>query len=515
MFERSGVTDRDGVLNRRWGIAPTIAFGINEPDSVSLSLLHQQEHDKPEVGIPFLFGAPANVPRNSDFGLDSDHFKTTVDVATLAARHEFSDDYSVTNTFRAAVYTFDNHRSFPNFGAEVITPGEPLSQISTGRDDPWSSGTQRDITDQLYFHAHFDTGFVTQDVTVGLEWGRETNDLARYGNPFNKNNGWIPFTPLLNPDPTQTIPGGNLPVTSAQHTAGRTEAAYLTDTIHIGQYVDLIGGARYDRFAATFTQNTLPTKTAAEIDTNFGRTDNITSPRVALVVKPTQDMSFYFSYGTSFDPSAEALSLSAGTASIGPVKADTYEVGAKTDWLDGKLTATAALFRTEVQNAQNNDPERPGVVVLAGNQRVDGLEVGVTGHITDDWEILAGFTYLDPKTVFSLVANATGKLLVNAARAQANLWTEYSIDDHWEVGTGGNFLGRRYADLQNTASIPSYFIWNGMVEYKVNENYSLQMNVTNIADKTYYDNSYYSSASENHVTPGAGRTFTFLASAHF
>jgi catecholate siderophore receptor len=514
MFERSEVTDRDGVLNRRWGIAPSVAFGINEPNSVALSYLHQQEHDRPEVGIPFLFGAPAAVPRNADFGLTSDHFKTTVDVATLAAKHEFNDDYSITNTFRAGIYTFDNHRSFPNFGQEIITPGEPLSQITTGHDDPYSSGTQRNLTDQLDFKAHFETGFVSHDLTVGLEWDRETNDLARYGNPFNKNNGWIPFTPLLNPDPNLTVPGV-LPVTSAQHTAGRTEAAYATDTIHVGEYVDLIAGARFDRFAATFTQNTLPTATASEVDSNFGRTDNVTSPRFALVVKPTPDQSFYFSYGTSFDPSAEALSLSAGTAAIGPVKADSYEVGAKTQWLDGKLTATAALFRIEVQNAQNNDPERPGVVVLAGNQKVDGLELGVTGNITDDWEILAGFTYIDPKTVFSLVPGTTGKLLVNAARAQANLWTEYYIDDHWEVGTGGNFLGRRYADLQNTATIPSYFVWNGMVSYKVNENYSLQMNITNILDRTYYDNSYYSSPSENHVTPGAGRTFTFTARANF
>ena len=69
--------------------------------------------------------------------------------------------------------------------------------------------------------------------------------------------------------------------------------------------------------------------------------------------------------------------------------------------------------------------------------------------------------------------------------------------------------------LQNTASIPSYFVWNGMVAYKVNENYSIQMNITNITDETYYDNAYYTSASENHITPGAGRTFTFTARANF
>jgi len=197
------------------------------------------------------------------------------------------------------------------------------------------------------------------------------------------------------------------------------------------------------------------------------------------------------------------------------VKAQNYEIGAKLDWLDGELSTTAALFRTEITNAQINDPEHPGAIVLAGNQKVDGIELNATGHLTQDWEILAGFIYLDPRTVSNPTPGVSGRLLINSARAAANLWTEYYIDDHWEVGTGGNFLGRRYADLANTATIPSYFVWNGMVEYKVNDNYSLQMNITNIMDRVYYDNAYYTSPSENHITPGAGRTFTFVAHANF
>ncbi len=511
MVERSEVADRDNLFNRRWGLAPTFSFGIGEADQVDLSYLHQQENDRPEVGFPFLYGQPAPSPRNADFGLLSDRFKTSADVTTLRYKHEFSEDYSLTNTFRAGIYSFNNQRSFPNFGDSLPAPGTPLNKIKVGYDDPFSSGTQRNLTDQLDFRAHFETGFVTHDLTVGLEYGRETNDLDRYLNPFNANNNWIPFTSIMNPNPNKPLPGV-LGVTTAQHTAALVQAAYATDTMHIGEYVDLIGGARFDRFSATFTSDSY---TSTPPSTNFGHTDNVTSPRAALVIKPTSNQSFYFMYGTSFDPSAEALSLSAGTAHLGPVKADTYEVGAKADWLNGTLTTTAALFRTEVSNAQNNDPERPGVVVLAGNQRVDGLELGVTGHITEDWEILAGYTYLDPKTVSSLVPGATGEMLPNAAHHAFNIWTEYYLDDRWEIGTGGNYLGKRYADLQNTASIPSYFVWNGMVAYKIDDNYKIQMNITNITDERYFDNAYYSSPSEAHVTPGAGRTFTFLATAHF
>jgi len=515
MFEHSEVTDRDYVFNHRWGIAPTVAFGIGEPDSVELSWLHQEEHDRPDVGIPFLGGAPADIPRNVDFGLLSDYFDTSVDVATLRYKHQFNDDFSVVNTFRAGIYVYRNHRSSPNFGDEVPAPGTPLSEIGVGKDDPASSGTQRNLTDQLDFHEHFDTGFLSHDLTVGLEIGRETNDIDSYINPFDDNNTWIPYTPILNPNPHASLPRIE-PVESAGHTAALVDAAYLNDTIHIGEYVDLIGGARFDRFAATFTQDTfIATDDGPVGSINYGRTDNVTSPRAAIVVKPTPNQSFYFTYGTSFDPSAEALELDSGSQNLAPVKAENYEVGAKAVWLDGLLTTTAALFRTQVDNAVITDPERPGVVISEGNQRVDGFELDASGRITPDWEILAGYIHLYPVTIGGADPANDGKLLFNTARNAVNLWTEYYLDNHWEVGTGGNFLGKRYADLANTTEIPSYFLWNGMVSYKVNDNYSLQMNVTNLLDRRYFDGAYFADHSENHVNPGAGRTFTFTARANF
>jgi catecholate siderophore receptor len=509
MGEHSQVTDRDDVLNRRFGFAPSIAFGINEPDSVNISYLHQQENDRPDVGIPFLNGSPAPVNRNFDYGLLADHFKTSVDVWTLRARHEFTDDISVTNTARAGIYTFNGQFAAPNFGKTVPTAATPLNAILVGRDSPASSGTTQNFTDQTDFRANFTTGPISHTLTVGTEFGRETDDLARFNNPFNNNNNWIPETPLLAPNPREVFPVE--PVASTQRTKADVEAGYLTDTIHIGDQWDVIGGVRYDRFVASFDQYTLATRATVSL----GRSDNVTSPRAAIVYKFTPAASFYASYGTSFDPSAEALSLSTKTAGLGPVTAKSYEVGAKNDWLDGRLTTNAAVFRLEVSNAQTNDPDNPNVIILAGNQRVTGFEANVSGHITDDWEILAGYTYLDAKTISAGTPAYVGKFLLNTARNAVNLWTEYYVTDQWEIGTGGNFLGRRYADIANTASLPSYFVWNGMVSYEINEHYSLQMNVNNILDRTYYDASYFTSAAENHVLPGPGRTFTFTAHVHF
>jgi catecholate siderophore receptor len=239
---------------------------------------------------------------------------------------------------------------------------------------------------------------------------------------------------------------------------------------------------------------------------NLSHVDNVGSPRAAFEFKPTPQQTYYIAYGTSFDPSAEALTLTTKTANLGPVKAESYEAGAKELLLGGGLQLSAAVFRTEVDNAQTNDPENPTITVLNGDQRVDGLELGASGHLTRQWEIFAGYTYLDGKTISSGTAAYVGQPLPNTARNAINLWTEYEFSAAWEIGTGFNWLDRRFADSAGTTTIPGYVVWNAMLSYQLAPHVGLQLNGFNLLNRNYFVNSYYTSASENHVIPGAGRS---------
>jgi catecholate siderophore receptor len=293
----------------------------------------------------------------------------------------------------------------------------------------------------------------------------------------------------------------------------------VTDTVNIGSHLDLIAGVRVDRFAASYNQVTL----ASGALLNLSHTDVVASPRVALVFKPTSWQSLYFSYGTSFDPSAEALTLTAKLANLGPVKATTYEGGSKTSLFDGGLLLTGALFRTEVNNAQINDPDNPGLTVLQGNVRVQGLELGATGHIGPKLEINAGYTYLDGVTSGTAgtapVVRYTDVLVPNLARNALNFWGEYYITDPWEVGLGFNYLDRRVANVVSpgtaAAFVPDYVVWNAMMAYRINPHLEVQVNAINLFDKLYYDSVYYTSSSENHVIPGPGRTVRVTLRASF
>jgi catecholate siderophore receptor len=500
MGESSQVADRDFVRNRRWGFAPSASFGIGTPDTLTLAYLHQQENNVPDTGIPFVDGRPAPVPRDSYYGLSSNSVTTHDDIATARYTHDFSPDLMVADTLRYAHYEFSWIADMPNFGGNVPLPTTPLDDILVGRDQPASTGVQSNLTEQLDLTGRFETGFIKHTVTAGFEWARQTLDINRLNNPFNSNNNWVPETPLLDPNPYETDPVEG--VSSEQDTVAHSTSFYVTDTLSLGQYFDLIAGGRYDRFSADYNQLTVASGARLLLD----HTDRLGSPRAALIFKPTPMQTYYVSFGTSFDPSAEALSLTTKTANLGPVKGKTYEVGTKDNLLDGQLLVTGAIFHTVVDNAQTNDPENPTQTVLNGDQRVNGFETSVSGYLTRHLEIFAGYTYLDGKTLSSGTPAYVGQPLQNVAKNALNLWTEYEFTEAWEAGFGGNWLDKRYADFGGTTTVPGYVVWNAMVSYKVSKNFALQLNGLNLFNRLYYDAPYYTSPAENHVIPGAGRS---------
>ena len=500
MGQSSAVAERDDVRNRRWGVAPALALGFGERDSLVLAYLHQQEDDVLDTGVPFVDGRVAPVPRNAFFGLDSDSATTDVDILTARYRHDFSDSVSLNNTARYARYEFDYQFEAPNFGDDAPTATTPLDDILVGRDAPDSSAVQTNLDDQLDLTAHFATGLIAHTLVAGLEIARQTSDLDRYTNPFNTNNNWAPETPLLDPDPSETRPAE--PVSSRQDTTAPSGGAYVLDTLAFGRYVSLTGGFRYDDFSASYRSLTVQSGALLRLH----ELNRLGSPRASLVIKPTPRQTYYFSYGTSFDPSAESLTLTTRTADLGPVKAKSFEVGAKSQWLDDRLLFTQALFRTVVDNAQTNDPDNPSITVLNGNERVDGVELQAIGRLTRRWEIFSGYTYLDGRTIASGTAADVGKVMPNTAHNQLNLWTEYELPAGWEVGGGGNWLSHRFADSAASAYVPGYVVWNAMVSYEANEHLSVQLNGYNLFNKLYYDGLYYTSAAENHAIPGAGRS---------
>jgi catecholate siderophore receptor len=532
MGETSHVADRDYVRNRRWGFAPSVAFGIDTPTTATLSYYHEEEDDVPDFGIPFLFGKPAPVPRDFFYGLAKDDSnKTDVNVLTGAVTHEFGPDVSIADHARYGFYRFDMRQTAPHYGdancytgaapfaggpictgapgqtpvtpTDPLTPiaGMPLADIFVQRDRPSTSGDITTLMNQTDVTWKFATGSIAHTLVFGVELDQEDSDLVRFANQDTA----IVATPLLAPDPLEAFPGHQTAVRQRPDTTTDTVGAYAVDSIDLSPNWSVLAAIRWDRFHATFDE---PITHA-----DFSHTDWIATPRAALVYKPDENQSYYFSYGTSFNPSAESLTLSAKTADLSPEIDRTFEVGGKQQVLGGMLSLTEALFDTRMTNARIADPTNPSLQALAGNLKVQGAEFDIAGNITDHLEMIAGYTHFVGSSQGLFGTNVKGPI-PNTAHNQANLWATYDFDSGVKLGLGANYLGRRdaFKDPTNGVShVPGYVTFDAMASYSFNDHLSLQLNGYNLFDKYYFSNSYFTSAVENHVIPGAGRTFTLSA----
>lgn len=102
MYHENGVAGRDHVDFQRWGVAPSMAFGLGTPTRVTLSYFHQRDQNTPDFGVPVSRGSGGSRMRGigRDFWgqlANADTEKTTVDSATLLLEHDFSDKASIRN----------------------------------------------------------------------------------------------------------------------------------------------------------------------------------------------------------------------------------------------------------------------------------------------------------------------------------------------------------------------------------------------------------------------------------
>jgi catecholate siderophore receptor len=496
MGQKSDVAGRDFVKNRRWGLAPSIAFGLGTSTTLIVKYLHQQQNDVPDYGIPFAYGRPVPVPRDTYYGLPADdRTRARDDIGTAEFKTTFNDALWFTDDARIGNYFFDSRQTAAHYGSALPVPGTPLEEVLTFRDRPSVQGTVRTLMNDANLHARITTGAVVQHLIVGVELDREESDLTRFANQLSV----IPGTPILDPDPFEAFPGHQTTVTQRPVTTTKTAGGLLEDVVDFGTQWQATAAVRVDRFAAGFNE----TITHA----HFDHTDTIASPRASLVFRPIDPVSLYASYGTSYDPSAENLSLSATTASLGPEKDRTFETGAKAMLLDGRLALQAGVFQTDMTNARVGDPTNPTAPqLLAGRERVRGFETDAIGHLTEALEITAGYTHLKSETLKSTTPASVGAPLINTAPDQANVWLVYEYEEAWKFGAGSNYLSRRAADIANTAHVPGYVTFDAMAAYRFDRHLSVQLNGYNLANRYYFANSYFSAPVENHVVPGAGRS---------
>jgi catecholate siderophore receptor len=501
---------RDVTESKHFGIAPSLRFGIGTPTEITLSALLQHNQDLPDYGFPLLTNGPGtpsrpiNAPVNRFYGFTDDKNNQDVAVFNGTIRHKFSENVTLTNRTQ---YTKNKTEASPTPLGAAVSIGGGTPTLSTPLNLVTAPYNTRDriVNDSSFFNqtdliAKVKIGSMLNTITTGLELGRDksTNDAYGWTNLGSVNLG----NPVYGPKPANAVRTS----TSVAETTADTAALYINDQIDLNKQWKLVGGLRWDRFSADFSSLTY----ATNVRTRFEHTDNMLSTRAGLIWQPTDTQSYYVSYGTSFNPSAETVTLAANTAALDPEKNRSFEVGAKLDFMNGNLSLNTAVFHVEKNNAKTTDPLTT-TVNLDGDTRVQGFELGIVGRITPAWQLMAGYTFLDGKVIKSIDRTGTGtaaspfilsegKILSNTPRHSASLWSTYSFLQNWEAGGGLVYSSERYVNNFESAIIDGYTRVDATLAYK-QKAYDIRLNLQNLTNEHYFE-----TASSGRATPVKGRS---------
>ncbi|MGE8655196.1 MAG: TonB-dependent receptor [Achromobacter sp.] len=514
MGAKGDVPGRDKAVNfERWGMAPSLTLGMGTPTRITLSYYHYQNDSMPDYSIPYdpQVGLPVTetlgISRKNFYGLAGrDFMKTRDDMATVDFQHDFSDQLKLRNLLRYGHEIADYLATQPNL---------TLANLPAGIVDRPAYGryyTTKAFSNQTDLSGAFHTGAVKHAFDLGFEYTSVKQTMARNNDQVLVSDGitacpdTLAHTSLRNPDPNVSYPCRTARGLAAPY-ATDTLALYAFDTIKFDAQWQASAGLRWDNY------RTSGRPSATE---HYSRTDNLLNYQLGLVYKPVPDGTIYATYGTASTPSSVAGTTASDILRRGrdeaaaPEKSRSVEAGVKWQMFDERLTLSGAVFQDTRKNT--NVEVLPNEYEQVGQTRVRGIELGFSGGITPAWNVYGGYIFMDSKLIRGgrRDIGAEGQDLPNTPRNAFSLWSSYKVLPELTLGGGAYYVAKAYgnADASVAANgaprarwVPSYWRFDAMAKYKVNPNLSVQLNVMNLFDQTFYTRARPS----NHAALGTGR----------
>lgn len=484
--------NRDFYEGRFIGISPTVTVQLGPDTRLTATYSYDDDARVTDRGLPALsdgddttVDGPLRGFDDTFFG-DPDFNYSTAE--THIARARIDHDFSDTLTANASIQYANYDKAYAN----VLPRGTDGTLVEL-------SG-YRDLTarENLFAQANLvwevQTGALDHTVLFGVEVGSQDTQNSRRNVEFDEGlaTGLVSRTEVALDDVIFVPPVSLTDQVRSRDSQLETLSIYVQDQIKIGDHIELITGVRWDRFDL----DTVELLTGAE----GSRVDEKFSPRLGIVVKPTDRLSFYASYTESFLPQSgnQFTILSATTATFEPEKFTNYEVGAK--WLiQPDLFLTAAIFRLDRSNSTAPDPDDSTLTILTGASRTEGIELSLVGNILPNWQASLGYTYLDGQLQTTTSAGAAGTRLQQLPEHQLSAWNRVQLTDQFGIGLGAIYQDEQFASFSGNVELPSYWRVDAAAFFDVNEKLSIQINVENLFNADYYPSAH----GDNNIQPGA------------
>ena len=464
---------RDFVTQRKGLVAPAVEWHVSEATHV----LFEAQATHRDGGFDRGYVVPATaalgrslltLPVNRNLGEPTDETLYHGYTGNVIVDHRLNERWQL----RAAAFYSDTR-----LDDDFFTSGSPLMPNATtyNRRMLYATDDQKDYTVSLEVAGRVNAAGMEHKLLIGVDAGEEEYVYDAQRVPINS--PLNPFAPVYG----QADYGPPTVLAFAGTNRYRAAAVFLQDEMILTPRWRVLLGGRYDSTEGT----TIVTGTP---DTINQRTVGEFSPRAGVTFALTPAVSAYGSYAKSFVP--EIGGVLVGGRMTDPSTGTQYEVGIKTELLDGRLRATAAVYDLEKTNIVVGDPDNPGFSIQVGEQTSRGAELELVASLTEHWNLTASYAYDDADISADTNASLVGKRIVNVPEHTASVWSTYKFAigslDGFQIGGGAFHVSDRAVNNANLFFLPSYTRVDAMAAYELSA-WKFALNMQNLGNEKYFD----------------------------
>ncbi len=494
-FYEDAKSFRDTIETTKQGFSPSIVWNINNNSQLIYELEYSDQEVPFDRGVLAIDGELGLIPQSRFLGEPGDGpIEADVLGHQLEYIHDFDDNWSILFGANYRGTSMEGFATETGFGG--VVDGE-VNRFRRYRDfDAKYQVFRTELSGNL------ELGGFEHRLIMGIDADKFENDQVilrvrgdQYINVFNPVYGAYELpTPTSNTDRVEI-----------QESVG----IFIQDQISLTDKLDIRIGARFDDY-----EQRLNNRLA---NTNTKQTESRVSPQFGVVYEASDYVSVYGAYGENFRPLSGADANGDG---FEPNQSTSAEVGVKFTLNDGALFGTVAVFKVEQDNMLVVDDATAFTYAAIGEAQSKGIEIDLTGELTDTLEIWASYAYVDATIENSFFdANfgytvEAGASLLNVPEQQLSLQLVQSTALYGKaIKFGGGLLhvGKRNGFFGTDFELPSYTTARAFVNYDVTDAIGITAELNNLFDETYYTNSF----ADAWVQPGTPRNVKFSASYKF
>jgi len=494
-FYEDAESFRDTIETTKQGFSPSIVWNINNNSQLIYELEYSDQEVPFDRGVLAIDGELGLIPESRFLGEPGDGpIEADVLGHQLEYIHDFDDNWSILFGANYRDTSMEGFATETGFGG--VIDGE-VNRFRRYRDfDAKYQVFRTELSGNL------ELGGFEHRLIMGVDADKFENDQVilrvrgdQYINVFNPVYGAYELpTPTSNTDRVEI-----------QESVG----VFIQDQISLTDKLDIRIGARFDDY-----EQRLNNRLA---NTNTKQTESRVSPQFGVVYEASDYVSVYGAYGENFRPLSGADANGDG---FEPNQSTSAELGVKFTLNDGALFGTVAVFKVEQDNMLVVDDATAFTYAAIGEAQSKGIEIDLTGELTDTLEVWASYAFVDATIENSFFdANfgytvEAGASLLNVPEQQLSLQLVQSTVLYGKaIKFGGGLLhvGKRNGFFGTDFELPSYTTARAFVNYDVTDAIGITAEVNNLFDETYYTNSF----ADAWVQPGTPRNVKFSASYKF